>query len=116
MLKKDGDPPGALKGITYTPRSFVEARRNGFIEQLHRDGIIGIELIRSAFDCERINSMFLGLEVFRAEGLESLLDLHILEKHVVTEGYIAQLKVSMEERLMTEGWAEVKVCDQSPII
>lgn len=89
MLKEDGNPPGALKGITYTPHSFVEARRDGFIKQLHRDGI-------------------LGLETFRAEGLENHPGLHILEKHVVTEGYIAQLKISMEERFRTEGWAEVK--------
>lgn len=60
--------------------------------------------------------MFLGLEAFRAEGLENLPGLYMLEKHVVTEDYIAQLKTLMEERLRTEGWAEVKVCDQDPII
>jgi len=116
MLKKDGNPLGALKGMTYIPHSFVEARRNGIIEQLHRDGILGIEPIKSAFECGRINTMFIGLETFRAEGLENIPDLHILEKHVITEGYIAQLKIMVVERLRTEGWAEVKVCDRDPII
>ena len=60
--------------------------------------------------------MFLGLETVRAEGLETLPGLHVLEKHVVTEGYIAQLKNSMEERLRMEGWAELKVCDRGSII
>jgi len=60
--------------------------------------------------------MFLDLETFRTEGLENAPGLHILEKHVVTEDYMAQLKTSVGERLGKEGWTEVNVCNQDPVI
>lgn len=35
---------------------------------------------------------------------------HLLENYVLTEEYVNQLKVSIQEKLAVCGWAEVKVC------